>query len=159
PDLDRFRLKEVQLQSLDRPAPSTEPRDEPPSDSRPGRVLALLCAVYFLVILDAAIVRLTLPSIHRALGLSPASQTWVANAYMLRLGPLLLRGGRAADLIGRKRMLLAGVGLFTLASLACGLAASGPALIAARGVQGLGAAAMTPAALSILMSTFPEGAE
>ena len=127
--------------------------------SRRGRVLALLCLIYFLVILDAAIVRLALPSIHLALGLSPASQTWVANSYMLSFGTLLLLGGRLADLLGRKRMLLIGVGVFTLASLACGLAPSGAMLIAARAVQGLGAAAMTPAALSILMRTFPEGAE
>ena len=122
-------------------------------------MLALLCLIYFLVILDAAIVRLALPSIHLALGLSPASQTWVANAYMLSFGTLLLLGGRLADLLGRKRVLLVGVGVFTLASLACGLASSGATLIAARAVQGLGAAAMTPAALSILMRTFPEGAE
>jgi len=122
-------------------------------------VLALLCLVYFLVILDAAIVRLALPSIDLAFGLSPASQTWVANAYMLSFGTLLLLGGRLADLLGRKRILLVGVGVFTLASLACGLASSGAMLIAARALQGLGAAAMTPAALSILMRTFPEGAE
>jgi EmrB/QacA subfamily drug resistance transporter len=122
-------------------------------------VLALLCLVYFLVILDAAIVRLALPSIDLALGLSPAAQTWVANAYMLSFGTLLLLGGRLADLFGRKRILLIGVGVFTLASLACGLASSGEILIAARAVQGLGAAAMTPAALSILMRSFPEGAE
>ena len=122
-------------------------------------MLALLCLVYFLVILDAAIVRLALPSIHLALGLSPASQTWVANAYMLSFGTLLLLGGRLADLLGRRRVLLAGVGVFTLASLACGLASSGAMLIAARALQGLGAAAMTPAALSILMRSFPEGAE
>ena len=128
-------------------------------ESRRGRVLALLCLVYFLVILDAAIVRLALPSIHLALGLSPASQTWVANAYMLSFGTLLLLGGRLADLLGRRRVLLAGVAIFTLASLACGLASSGATLIAARAVQGLGAAAMTPAALSILMRSFPEGAE
>jgi EmrB/QacA subfamily drug resistance transporter len=132
---------------------------ETSAGSRRGRVLALLCGIYFLVILDAAIVRLTLPAIHRALGLSSASQTWVANAYMLSFGCLLLLGGRVADLVGRKRTLLAGVGTFTLASLACGLASSGPALIAARALQGVGAAAMTPAALSILMRTFPEGAE
>ena len=131
----------------------------PTGESRRGRVLALLCLIYFLVILDAAIVRLALPSIHRALGLSPASETWVANSYMLSFGTLLLLGGRLADLLGRKRVLLAGVGVFTLASLACGLASSGGTLIAARAVQGLGAAAMTPAALSILMRSFPEGAE
>jgi EmrB/QacA subfamily drug resistance transporter len=123
------------------------------------RVLALLCTVYFLVVLDAAIVRLTLPSIHLALGLSAASQTWVANAYMLSFGTLLLLGGRVADLVGRKRMLLAGMGLFSAASLACGLAPSAAGLITARAVQGVGAAVMTPAALSILMGTFPEGAE
>ena len=105
-------------------------------ESRRGRVLALLCLVYFLVILDAAIVRLALPSIHLALGLSPASQTWVANAYMLSFGTLLLLGGRLADLLGRRRVLLAGVGVFTLASLACGLASSGAMLIAARAAAG-----------------------
>ncbi|HTP18101.1 MAG TPA: MFS transporter [Solirubrobacteraceae bacterium] len=129
------------------------------SHSHRRRVLALLCLVYFLVILDAAIVRLALPSIDLALGLSPASQTWVANAYMLSFGTLLLLGGRLADLFGRKRILLGGVGVFTLASFACGLASSGAMLIAARAFQGIGAAAMTPAALSILMRTFPEGAE
>ena len=132
---------------------------QPTGESRRGRVLALLCLIYFLVILDAAIVRLALPSIHEALGLSPGSQTWVANSYMLSFGTLLLLGGRLADLLGRKRVLLAGVGVFTLASLCCGLASSGTMLIAARAVQGLGAAAMTPAALSILMRSFPEGAE
>ena len=132
---------------------------QPTGESRRARVLALLCLIYFLVILDAAIVRLALPSIHDALGLSPGSQTWVANSYMLSFGTLLLLGGRLADLLGRKRVLLAGVGVFTLASLACGLASSGAMLIAARAVQGLGAAAMTPAALSILMRTFPEGPE
>jgi EmrB/QacA subfamily drug resistance transporter len=132
---------------------------QPTGESRRGRVLALLCLIYFLVILDAAIVRLALPSIHDALGLSPGSQTWVANSYMLSFGTLLLLGGRLADLLGRKRVLLAGVGVFTLASLCCGLASSGTMLIAARAGQGLGAAAMTPAALSILMRSFPEGAE
>ena len=134
-------------------------RGQPAEESHRGRVLALLCLVYFLVILDAAIVRLALPSIDIALGLSPASQTWVANGYMLSFGTLLLLGGRLADLFGRKRILLAGVSVFTLASLACGLASSGATLIAARALQGLGAAAMTPAALSILMRAFPEGAE
>ena len=132
---------------------------QPSRESRRGRVLALLCLIYFLVILEAAIVRLALPSIHLALGLSPPFQTWVANSYMLSFGTLLLLGGRLADLLGRKRMLLIGVGVFTLASLACGLASSAATLIAARAVQGLGAATMTPAALSILMRTFPEGAE
>ena len=122
-------------------------------------VLAPLCAVYFVVILDAAIVRLAIPAINLDLGLSVASETWVANAYMLTFGTLLLLGGRLADLLGRRRMLLAGVALFALSSLACGLASSTTVLVAARAVQGLGAAAMTPAALSILMRTFTEGAD
>ena len=122
-------------------------------------MLATALRIYFVVILDAAIVRLAIPSIDSDLGLSAAAETWVANAYMLTFGTLLLLGGRLADVVGRKRMLLAGVALFTLASLACGLAPSGAALIAARAVQGIGAAAMTPAALSILMRTFAEGAE
>jgi EmrB/QacA subfamily drug resistance transporter len=122
-------------------------------------VLGLLCVTYFIVILDAAIVRLAIPSIHRDLGLSPASETWVASSYMLTFGALLLLGGRFADLLGRRRMLLGGLALFTLSSLVCGLAGSSAVLIAARAAQGLGAAAMTPAALSILMRTFREGAE
>ncbi|MFL5865325.1 MAG: MFS transporter [Solirubrobacteraceae bacterium] len=156
----------MQTHTTDTPSAASHPqihRDARPSrtspESRPGRILALLCLIYFLVILDAAIVRLALPSIDGALGLSPASQTWVANAYMLSFGTLLLLGGRLADLLGRKRVLLVGVGIFSLASVACGLASSGEMLIAARAVQGIGAAAMTPAALSILMRTFPEGAE
>ncbi len=127
--------------------------------ARQTRVLALLCAIYFIVILDAAIVRLAIPEIHAHLGLSAASETWVANAYMLTFGSLLLLGGRIGDRVGRKRMLLGGVGVFTVASLACGLAGSAAILITARAVQGLGAAAMTPAALSIVMRTFREGAE
>src|SRR2546423_15123973 len=96
---------------------------QPPSESRRGRVLALLCLIYFLVILDAAIVRLALPSIHEALRLSPGSQTWVANSYMLSFGTLLLLGGRLADLLGPTRVLLAGAGGFPPAPLACRLAA------------------------------------
>jgi EmrB/QacA subfamily drug resistance transporter len=115
--------------------------------------------IYFIVILDAAIVRLAIPVIHRHLGLSPAAETWVASSYMLTFGALLLLGGRFADLLGRRRMLLGGIALFTLASLGCGLAGSSATLIGARGAQGVGAAAMTPAALSILMRAFPEGAQ
>src|SRR6516164_4075334 len=125
----------------------------PPTNKRTGRMLALLCAIYFIVILDAAIVRLAIPQIHRHLGLSVESEEWVANAYMLTFGSLLLLGGRIADYLGRRRMLLAGVSLFSMASLVCGLAGSGAVLIGARAVQGLGAAVMTPAGLSILMRT------
>lgn len=128
-------------------------------DSHRWKLLAVLCSVYFMVILDAAIVRVAVPSIDRDLHMSPEGLQWVANAYMLTFGALLLLGGRTADLLGRRRLFLAGLVLFTLASLLCGLAPSGGALIAFRAVQGLGAAAMTPAALSTLMTTFPEGAE
>src|SRR4051812_25206478 len=145
---------------LDRPRPpGVRMTNVPTSRANSGRVLALLCVIYFMVILDAAIVRIAIPPIQHHLGLSPEEETWVANSYMLTLGALLLLCGRFADVVGRRRMLLVGVALFTLASLACGLAGSSTELIAARAVQGLGAAAMTPAALSILMRTFPEGAE
>ena len=123
------------------------------------KLLAVLCAVYFMVILDAAIVRVAVPSIERELQVSPEGAQWVANAYMLTFGALLLLGGRMGDVLGRRRLFLGGLAFFTLASLLCGLAASGGSLIAFRAIQGLGAAAMTPAALSTLMTTFPEGAE
>src|SRR4051795_3465641 len=128
-------------------------------DSHRWKLLAVLCSVYFMVILDAAIVRVAVPSIDADLHMSPEGLQWVANAYMLTFGALLLFGGRLADLLGRRRLFLAGFALFTLPSLLCGLAPSGSALIAFRAVQGLGAAAMTPAALSTLMTSFPEGAE
>src|SRR4051812_11545286 len=123
------------------------------------KLLAVLCAVYFMVILDAAIVRVAVPSIERDLHMSSEGLQWVANAYMLTFGALLLLGGRMADLLGRRRLFLGGLVLFTVASLLCGIAPSGSGLIAFRAVQGLGAAAMTPAALSTLMTTFAEGAE
>src|SRR3954454_18516408 len=128
-------------------------------DSHRWKLLAILCAVYFMVILDAAIVRVAIPSIERDLDMSPEGLQWVANAYMLTFGALLLLGGRMGDLLGRRRLFLGGLVVFTLASLLCGLAPSGEALIGFRALQGLGAAAMTPAALSTLMTTFPEGAE
>jgi len=127
--------------------------------SRRWKLLAVLCAVYFMVILDAAIVRVAVPSIERDLQMSSEGLQWVANAYMLTFGALLLLGGRMADLLGRRRLFLGGLVLFTVASLLCGIAPSGAALIGFRAIQGLGAAAMTPAALSTLMTTFPEGAE
>src|SRR4051794_30516264 len=135
---------------------STEGTD---MDSKRWKLLAVVCAVYFMVILDAAIVRVAVPSIERDLHTSPEALEWIANAYMLSFGALLLLGGRMADLLGRRRLFLGGLVLFTVASLLCGLAPSGGALIAFRTIQGLGAAAMTPAALSTLMTTFPEGAE
>ena len=121
--------------------------------------LALLCSAFFMVILDVAIVNVALPSIQADLAFSPKNLQWVMSAYALTFGGLLLLGGRAADLLGRRRVFVAGVAVFALASLLGGLAPSGTLLIVARALQGIGAALMTPAALSILMATFPEGAE
>jgi EmrB/QacA subfamily drug resistance transporter len=123
------------------------------------KALALLCTAFFMVILDSAIVVVALPSIEQDLGFSPGDLQWVLSAYLLSFGGLLLLGGRAADLLGRRRVFMTGTALFALASLACGLAGSDAALIAARVVQGVAAAVMTPTALSIVMTTFEEGAE
>jgi EmrB/QacA subfamily drug resistance transporter len=130
------------------------------SDPRRWKALALLCTAFFMVILDSAIVIVALPSIEQDLGFASAGDLqWVLSAYLLSFGGLLLLGGRSADLLGRRRLFMVGTGLFGLASLACGLAPSDIALIAARVVQGIGAAIMTPTALSILTTTFEEGAE
>jgi EmrB/QacA subfamily drug resistance transporter len=112
-----------------------------------------------MVILDATIVLVALPSIQADLGFSEQGLQWVLSAYALTFGGLLLLGGRAADLLGRRRLFMAGVLFFTAASLMCGLAWSPAALLAARVVQGVGAAIMTPTALSIISTTFPEGSE
>jgi EmrB/QacA subfamily drug resistance transporter len=128
-------------------------------DPRRWKALALLCTAFFMVILDSAIVIVALPSIEQDLGFSAGDLQWVLSAYLLSFGGLLLLGGRAADLLGRRRVFMVGAGLFALSSLGCGLAWSAPALIAARVVQGVAAAIMTPTALSILMTTFAEGAE
>jgi len=119
--------------------------------------LALLCAVQFMVVLDIAIVNVALPSIQTDLGFSQENLQWVISAYALFFGGFLLLGGRAADLLGRRRLFLAGIVLFTAASLVSGLAWSEEALIGARALQGLGAAIISPAALAILMTTFAEG--
>ena len=128
-------------------------------DPRRWKALALLCLAFFMVILDAQIVILALPSIEADLGLSADAGQWVMSAYLLSFGGLLLLGGRSADLLGRRRMFVIGTGLFLLSSVGCGLAWSGGVLIAARVVQGVSAAVMAPTALSILMTTFEEGAE
>jgi EmrB/QacA subfamily drug resistance transporter len=123
------------------------------------RVLAVVAAAFFMTILDVSIVNVALPSIGRALKFSPANLQWVITAYAITFGGFLLLGGRAADLLGRRRVFMVGVVLFTLASLVCGLAQSEAMLIAARAVQGLGAAIISPAALSIVMTSFEEGAD
>src|SRR5262245_7005165 len=120
------------------------------SDRRKWLALGLLAVVQFMVVLDIAIVNVALPSIKADLGFSQENLQWVISAYALAFGGFLLLGGRAADLIGRRRLFLAGLVVFTLASLAAGLSWSESSLIAARSLQGLGAAIITPAALSIL---------
>jgi EmrB/QacA subfamily drug resistance transporter len=119
--------------------------------------LALLCAVQFMVVLDIAIVNVALPSIQTDLGFSQENLQWVISAYALLFGGFLLLGGRAADLLGRRRLFLAGIVVFTGASLVSGLAWNEEALIGGRALQGLGAAIISPAALSILMTMFAEG--
>ena len=132
---------------------------EPQSDRRRWLALVLLCAVQFMVVLDVAIVNVALPSIKVDLGFSQEDLQWVISAYALVFGGFLLLGGRAADMLGRRRLFLGGIVLFTIASLLAGLAWSDTSLIGARVVQGLGAALITPAALSILSTTFAEGRE
>src|SRR3712207_6606249 len=112
-----------------------------------------------MVVLDIAIVNVALPSIQTDLGFSQENLQWVVSAYALLFGGFLLLGGRVADLIGRRRVFIAGVAVFTIASLISGLATGEAMLIAARALQGLGAAMITPAALSILTTTFAEGKE
>src|SRR5690349_9544795 len=129
------------------------------SDRKKWFALALLSAVQFMVVLDIAIVNVALPSIQTDLGFSQQNLQWVISAYALFFGGFLLLGGRAADLLGRRRLFLAGVVLFTLSSLLAGLAWSEGSLIAARAFQGLGAAVISPAALSILSTTYTEGHE
>ena len=121
--------------------------------------LALLAAAQFVVVLDASIVNVALPSIGRALDFSQDNLSWVVNAYTLTFGGFLLLGGRLADLLGRRRMFIVGLVVFALASLAGGLAQSDDVLIVARAVQGLGAALVSPAALSLVTTIFAEGAE
>jgi EmrB/QacA subfamily drug resistance transporter len=127
--------------------------------ANPWLVLVLICLAQFMVVLDATITNVALPSIQADLHMTESNLQWVVNAYALLFGGFLLLGGRAGDLIGRKRIFLAGVALFTVASLLCGLAQSEAWLIVARGIQGLGAALVSPAALSIVTTTFREGAE
>jgi EmrB/QacA subfamily drug resistance transporter len=121
--------------------------------------LVLLCAAQFMVVLDASIVNVALPSIKNDLGFSQESLQWVVSAYTLVFGGFLLLGGRMADLLGRRRMFVGGLLLFSVASLAGGFATSEGWLIAARSVQGLGAAIISPAALAIVTTTFQEGSE
>lgn len=128
-------------------------------DPKRWAALVVLAIAQFMVVLDASIVNVALPSIQEDLNFTDSSLQWVVNAYTLAFGGFLLLGGRAADLFGRRRVFIAGLGLFSVASLAGGFATSSEWLIIARGVQGLGAAIVSPAALSIVTTTFTEGAE
>jgi EmrB/QacA subfamily drug resistance transporter len=125
----------------------------------PWLVLVLVCMAQFMVVLDATIVNVALPSIQKDLHMSEADLQWIVNAYALLFGGFLLLGGRAGDLMGRKRIFLVGVVVFTVASLLNGFSPSSELLIVFRGLQGLGAAMIAPAALSIITTTFEEGAE
>ena len=126
---------------------------------RPVGALALVLCAQLMVILDMTIVNVALPSIERGLHFSATSLSWVLNAYALTFGGLLLLGGRAGDILGRRRVFLTGIALFTLASLAAGLATSPAWLIGARALQGVGGAIASPAALALVVSAFPEGRE
>jgi EmrB/QacA subfamily drug resistance transporter len=129
------------------------------SESRKWFALAIICVGQFIVVLDVSIVNVALPSIERGLHFSQQNLLWILSAYALIFGGFLMLGGRLADKLGRRRVFVAGVVLFSVASLFCGLATSSGWLVTARAVQGLGAAILSPAALSILMVTFKEGRE
>jgi predicted MFS family arabinose efflux permease len=131
---------------------------EPVPQVHRWRAFAVLAVSFFMTIIDLAIVNVALPTIGRKLHVSETDLQWVVTAYGITFGGFLLLGGRAADLLGR-RILMLGLAVFTAASLGARLATSGGFLIAMRGLQGLGAAVILPAALSILMNIFPEGAE
>ena len=121
--------------------------------------LALVCVAFFMTVLDVSIVNVALPSIGDSLHFSETGLQWVITAYAITFGGFLLLGGRAGDILGRKRMFLVGVVIFSVASLVCGLAGSTGVLVAARAVQGFGAAIVSPATLSIITTTFDEGPE
>jgi EmrB/QacA subfamily drug resistance transporter len=141
----------VASSSISRPASGVE--------SNANAVLVLIAAAQFMVVLDATIVNVALPTIKVDLGFSEQNLSWVLNAYTLIFGGFLLLGGRAADRLGRRRLFMAGIALFSGASLICGLSQSEGMLLAARGLQGLGGAMVSPAALSIILTTFAEGPE
>jgi EmrB/QacA subfamily drug resistance transporter len=128
-------------------------------DPRRWKALALICVAFFMTVLDVSIVNVALPSIGRSLHFSATGLQWVVTAYAITFGGFLLLGGRAADLLGRRRMFMIGLVVFAIASLVCGLAQNTGMLVASRAVQGVGAAIISPATLSIITTTFQEGAE
>src|SRR3954454_19765605 len=128
-------------------------------DPQRWKALAVVCAAFFMTVLDVSIVNVALPSIGESLDFSRDSLQWVITAYAITFGGFLLLAGRMADLLGRRRVFLTGVVVFTIASFLCGFAWSEGVLVGARALQGLGAAIISPAALSIITTTFEEGAE
>src|SRR5213595_3215703 len=139
------------------PAAPSVPRSASGVDA--NAVLALIAVAQFMVILDATIVNVALPTIKIGVGFSEQSLSWVLNAYTLMFGGFLLLGGRLADRLGRRRLFVAGIVVFSGASLICGRSQSEGMLLVARGAQGLGGALVSPAALSIILTTFAEGPE
>ena len=139
--------------------PSQRQGGDPSDPARRWRAFSLLVVAYFMTIVDLTITNVALPTIGVKLHFPESDLQWVVTAYGLTFGGFLLLGGRAADLLGRRRLLMIGLAIFTAASLACGLASSDTFLIVMRGVQGFGAAVVLPAALSIVMNMFPDGAE
>src|SRR5215472_7961282 len=138
-------------------APEAATGDVAAGGPRLGLALVVLATAQLMVVLDATIVNVALPHIQRALGFSGSGLEWVVNAYALTFGGLMLLSGRAGDLLGRRRVFIAGLVLFSAASLAGGLATSQAGLLAARAAQGAGAAMIAPAALALITTTFPEG--
>src|SRR5436309_14899228 len=122
-------------------------------------ILVLVCVARFVVVVDGTVVNVAVPSMQHGLHFSASCLQWVVNVYTLFFGGFLLLGGRASDLFGRQRLFMAGLAVFTIASLVNGLAGSSGVLVAGRALQGLGAALVSPAALSIVMTTFAEGRE
>src|SRR5437660_1462383 len=133
----------------------------PTTERSSGRWFALmvLCLGALMIVLDTTIVNVALPSIRQDLGFSQTTLAWVVNAYLLTFGGFLLLGGRLGDLFGHRRLFLIGIALFTLASLACGMARAQGFLVMARAIQGLGGAVVSAVALSLIMNLFPEPAE
>jgi MFS family permease len=141
------------------PVPSAGLREGAGQDRRRWWVLVIVACAQFMVLLDVTVVNLALPRLESGLGMGHASVAWVLDAYTLTFGGLLLLGGRVGDLLGRRRMFATGLAVFTVASLICGLSDQGLVLVLARGVQGLGAAVVSPAALSIATTSFPDERE
>ena len=147
------------MTSLDRGNDVSPEEAAVPGTVRRWRAFSLLAVSYFMTVVDLTIVNVALPTIGRKLHFPESDLQWVVTAYSLALGGFLLLGGRAADLLGRRRLFMAGLAIFTGASLGCALATADTFLIIMRGLQGLGAAVLLPAALSIVMNMFSEGAE